>query len=194
MVEMAEEASRLCPAAEVSWGDALRGPFAALAAGDRAALETVWVVASRRLHALALWRTGNEEDAADVVQEVFVRLASRHADLGKVDDPHLWLLAVAHHAAIDTTRRRARRRTEPIERAGLLIARDGDPESAARAAELSRAICRLPDAQREAIALRHFGGLSFREIARITGVPTFTAASRCRLGLTRLRQLLGGSR
>jgi RNA polymerase sigma-70 factor (ECF subfamily) len=194
MVPMAEEVSGFLPLAEASWGDALRAPFAALAAGDRDALEAVWLLASRRLYALALWRTRNPEDAADVVQEVFVRLASGHADLGRVDTPHVWLLAVAHRASVDATRRRARRRAEPLENAGLLIARDGNPERAARAAELSRAVDRLPDAQREAIALRHFGGLSFREIARVTGVPIFTAASRCRLGLAHLRRLLGGSR
>jgi len=37
-------------------------------------------------------------------------------------------------------------------------------------------------------------GCSFREIAAITGVPAFTAASRCRLALARLRRLMGGSR
>ena len=193
MVAMAEELIGFLPVAEVSWGDALRAPFAALAAGDRDALETVWLLSSRRLYALALWRTGNPEDAADVVQDVFVRLASGRADLRKVEVPHVWLLAVAHRAAVDATRRRARRRAEPLENAGLLIARDGDPDCAVRAAELSRALARLPDAQREAIALRHFGGLSFREIARVTGVPKFTAASRCRLALTRLRRILGGN-
>ncbi len=194
MVAMAEELDGFLPVSEVSWGDALRAPFAALAAGDRDALETVWLLASRRLYALALWRTGNLEDAADVVQDVFVRLASGRADLRKVEVPHVWLLAVAHRAAVDVTRRRARRRAEPLENAGFLVTKDGDPERDARAGELSRAVALLPETQREAVALRHFGGHSFREIARITGVPTFTAASRCRLGLARLRALLGGSR
>ncbi|MEO8585299.1 MAG: RNA polymerase sigma factor [Acidobacteriota bacterium] len=191
---MVDTVSGLFSAAEASWGDALRAPFAALAGGDQSALETVWLVASRRLYAAALWRTGNPEDAADVVQEVFVHLASGRADLEAVDAPHLWLLTVTHRAAIDATRRRARRRAEPLESAGFLVAKDGDPERDAGAAELSRAVGCLPDAQREAIELRHFGGHSFREIARITGVPMFTAASRCRLGLARLRQMLGGTR
>lgn len=192
MVAMVEEVGGLLAVAESSWGDSLRAPFAALAAGDRNALETVWFLASRRLYALALWRTGDAEDAADAVQDVFVRLASGRASLRNVESPHLWLLAAAHHAAVDATRRRARRRTEPFADATFLVAQEGDPERAARASELSRAVARLPRAQREAIALRHFGGHSFREIARATGVPTFTAASRCRLGLARLRRLLGG--
>ena len=49
----------------------------------------------------------------------------------------------------------------------------------------------LPAPQREAIYLRHFAGCSFAEIGKATGVPTFTAASRYRLGMRRLRQLTG---
>ena len=58
-------------------------------------------------------------------------------------------------------------------------------------AEQMRMINQLPPAQREAIYLRHFAGCSFAEIGRATGVPTFTAASRYRLGLQRLRRLVG---
>ena len=69
------------PARDVSWGEALRAPFDALAGGDAAALAAVWDIASRRLYGLALWRTGCAEDARDVVQDVFVRLASKRGEL-----------------------------------------------------------------------------------------------------------------
>ncbi len=182
------------PAREESWGDALRAPFAALAAGDVSALETVWEIASRRLYGLALWRTGCAEDARDVVQEVFVRLASRRHELGAVASPHVWLLAVAHHAAVDVARRRSRRRTGPLEDAAHVAAPAGEPERAVEASRLSLLLARLPAAQREAVSLRHVAGCSLREVAAITGVPLFTAASRCRLGLARLRRMMEGSR
>ncbi len=108
------EASPAVPA-EASWAEALRSPFAALASGDALALEAVWEVAGRRLYALALWRTGRPEDASDVVQEVFFRLASRREELERVATPHTWLLAVTHHAAVDLLRRRRRQRIEPLE-------------------------------------------------------------------------------
>jgi RNA polymerase sigma-70 factor (ECF subfamily) len=181
-------------ARDVSWGEALRAPFDALAAGDSSALETIWELASRRLYGLALWRTGCEEEARDVVQEVFVRLASRHGDLGGVERPHVWLLAVAHNAAVDAARRNARRRTEPLESAAHVAAPGVDPERAAAASSTSRALAQLPPPQREAVLLHHVAGCSFREIGAITGVPAFTAASRCRLALAQLRRLIGGSR
>ncbi|MBK9373787.1 MAG: sigma-70 family RNA polymerase sigma factor [Holophagales bacterium] len=182
------------PGRDVEWAAALRGSFQALAGGDAAALETIWEVASRRLYGLALWRTGNAEDASDVVQEVFVRLASRRVELSRVSTPHVWLLAVTHNAAMDRVRRRERRRSEPIESAALVAAPVHDPGRRVEAERMSRLLAELPEAQREAVALRHVEGCSYREIGRITGVPTFTAASRCRLGLARLRRLMEGFR
>ena len=181
-------------ARDISWGEALRAPFDALAAGDSAALEAIWDLTSRRLYGLALWRTGCQEDARDVVQEVFVRLASRRGELGSIVTPHVWLLTVTHNAAVDALRRNARRRAEPLESAAHVAAPGADPERAATASRLSRALSQIPPAQRETVLLHHVTGCSFREIAAITGVPAFTAASRCRLGLARLRRLMGGSR
>ena len=191
---MAGHVEESLPARDVAWGEALRAPFVALAEGDTAALEAVWVVASRRLYGLALWRTGCEEDARDVVQEVFVRLASRRAELGRVAQPGVWLLAVTHNAAIDTARRKVRRRTEPLENASHVTAQGADPERAAEASRTSRALAQLPPPQREAVLLHHAAGCSFREIGAITGVPAFTAASRCRLALAHLRRLMGVTR
>ena len=181
------------PGRNASWGEALRAPFDALAAGDASALGTVWEIASRRVYGLALWRTGRVDDARDVMQDVFVRLASRRTELAAVAEPGAWLLAVAHNAATDAARRRARRPTEPLENAAHVAAPGAGPESAAAAARMSQALSRLPSSQREAVLLHHVAGCSFREIAAITGVPAFTAASRCRLALARLRRLLGGT-
>ena len=188
---MAGHIEESLPARDVAWGEALRAPFDALAAGDAEALEIVWNVASRRVYALALWQTGCEEDAHDVVQDVFVRLASRRRELGRVAQPAVWLLAVTHNAAIDTLRRSARRRTEPLENAAHVAAPGADPERAAAASRTSRALAQLPPPQREAVLLHHVAGCSFREIGAITGVPAFTAASRCRLALAHLRRLMG---
>jgi RNA polymerase sigma-70 factor (ECF subfamily) len=179
---------------EVSWGESLRVAFDDLAEGNVDALEAIWDLAGGRLYAIALWRTGNEADARDVVQDVFVRLASRRHDLKSVSAPHLWLLTVAHRAAVDLTRRRAVRAAEPLGSVELVAGPGSDPHQAAEAARLSEALTRLPAPQREAVSLRHLAGHSFREIAAITGVPTFTVASRCRLGLARLRKLLERSR
>jgi len=167
--------------------DLARG-LAAVAAGDLDALAGVYDLIAGNLFGAALWRTGSREDAADVVQEVFVRLARAGRTLSKVRRPRAYLLTMTHRAAVDLLRQRCR--TQPVDDA-LLEPVAPDHEAHADAARLSALVRALPAAQREAVYLRHFAGLSFAEIGAATGVPTFTAASRCRLGLARLRKMLG---
>jgi len=54
-------------------------------------------------------------------------------------------------------------------------------------AEVRKALGKLPEAQREAIVLAYWGGLTADQIARREHVPLGTAKSRIRLGLARLR-------
>jgi RNA polymerase sigma-70 factor (ECF subfamily) len=174
--------------ADLSAAASLAAAFAALAAGDLDAIEAIYDACAADLFGLALWRIGSREDAADVVQEVFVRLASAPSGLKRVRNPRAYVLAMGHSAAIDVLRRR--KLTVEADDAVLEAVRP-DPVIAADAARASRLVLGLPAAQREAVYLRHFAGLSFAEIGGVTGVPTFTAASRYRLGIGRLRKLMG---
>lgn len=178
------------PRAERSEREAWNEIFARLAAGERDALGALYDLAAKRLYGLALWRTGSAADAEEVVQEVFVRIAERHEELGAVRDPQAWLLAVARRAAIDHVRRRRVRSGEPLERCDLLVAPAAAPERQLDAARASRELVNLPPAQREVLYLRHFAGLTFAAIAELVRAPLFTVASRHRLGLARLRKRL----
>lgn len=162
--------------------------FHAVGAGEPDALERLYDRTAREVYGLALWRTGSPEDAADVVQETFVRLARNAGSLASVRTPRAWLFTVAHRLAVDTTRRRARRREDPPEALELLHAPADDPERTVDAGRLSALLAELPPAQRETIYLRHYQDLSFAVIGDLTGVPTFTAASRYRLGIAKLRR------
>jgi RNA polymerase sigma-70 factor (ECF subfamily) len=168
--------------------DGLERAFAALAAGEPHALADLYAWCGADLFGLALWRTGSREDAADVVQEVFVKLMGDRARLADVERPRAWLLAIAHRCAIDVVRRR-RAEVEPTD--DLVAPGGSDLDDRVDAGRLTRLLHRLPAAQREALYLRHFVELSFRDIGRITGVSTFTAATRYRLGIERLRRRLG---
>lgn len=163
--------------------------FRELAGGRSESLATLYDLASSRLYGLALWRTGCREDAAEVVQEVFVHVAEERERLAGVRDPRWWLLAVTHRIAVDVTRRRARRQTQPIEEHPYLEAPARDPARELDARRMSLLLERLSPKQREAIYLREFAGLSYADIGRALGIPTFTAASRYRLGVAKLRSL-----
>jgi RNA polymerase sigma-70 factor (ECF subfamily) len=160
-----------------------------LAGGDLEALGQLYDICASELFAIAHWRTGSTADAADCVQDVFTRLASSPEIATGVRHARRYLMTMAHHAAID--RARSRRPVIALDDAPFLQVRGPDPDRKLDASRASTILHELPDAQREAVYLHHFAGLSFRDVGRVTGVPTFTAASRYRLGIARLRQRLG---
>ncbi|MFH1176711.1 MAG: RNA polymerase sigma factor [Acidobacteriota bacterium] len=165
--------------------------FGQLARGQLAALDAVYDLTATDLYGLALWRAGSHEDACDAVQDVFVRLARTGADLARVRDPRAYLFAMAHRAAIDVLRKR--REHVAIDE-NLVEPATASHEGKVEAAQTWHLLKQLPASQREAIYLRHFDGLSFAEIGKATRVPLFTAASRYRLGMRRLRRLMGVER
>ena len=179
----------LALATEEGWvrADALGPIVARVAQGDPEALGPLYDALAPEIFAAALWRTGSRADAADVVQDVFVKIAASPSVLKNLQHPKRYVLTMAHRCAIDRTR--GRRPDASLDDSLLAPAIDADRTIDARRA--TEALHDLPDAQREAIYLHHFGGCSFREVAKITGVPTFTAASRYRLGIARLRARLG---
>jgi RNA polymerase sigma-70 factor, ECF subfamily len=151
---------------------------------------------ARSVYGAALRILGNPSQAQDVTQDVFLKLwrnpgrfDARRGELGS------YLRLMARSRALDLYREgqaagRARDRLEVVatqtesrvdERPAAAAERAGD-----RAAVLE-ALRRLPDAQREALVLAYWGGLTADEIARRVGVPLGTAKSRIRLGMAKLR-------
>ncbi|HYN43329.1 MAG TPA: RNA polymerase sigma factor [Thermoanaerobaculia bacterium] len=181
-------------AAGTALRETLGKAFSALSAGDPDALEALYDATADRIYGLALWRTGSAEDASDVVQEVFLRIVEARSRLGSVKEPFPWLLGLAHHVAIDVARRSKRRATVPLDGVPFLAAAEHDHASPIDAARVTSLLALLPAAQRDAIYLRHFEECTFARIGRITGVPAFTAASRYRLGIGKLRRFLEGRR
>ena len=176
--------------AEASEDSLLARLLAGIAAGSREALAHLYERLSGAVFGIALWRTGSREDAADVVQETFLRVARRREDLHRVRRPRVWVLTIAHRLAVDATRRRARLVPDPDAVLALVEAPADDPARAVDAARVSALLAALPPRQREAVFLHHFEGLTFAAIGAVTGVPTFTAASRYRLAIARLRRAL----
>lgn len=147
------------------------------------------------MYGLALRITNDPATAQDVVQEAFVGIW-RHA--ARFDPERAsgraWMLAIAHHRAIDAVRRR--RPTADLAAADAdatlppaLVTPDIWVEVRQRldAQVVRRALDRLAPLQREAIELAYFRGLTQQEIAERTGSPLGTVKSRVRLGLLALR-------
>src|SRR5262249_44331851 len=142
----------------------------------------------------ALWVTGRREEAEDVVQSVFVRLAGLGADLLGVRDLVSYLGAMVHNESVAAAKRRAARERDPQPDPDALLASAPSPDEDADRRRLAALVAELPEGQREVVVLHLWEGLTFREIGRMTGGSTFPGASRFRLATARLRRALSGKR
>jgi RNA polymerase sigma factor (sigma-70 family) len=126
----------------------------------------------------------------DVVHDVFLHLMF-HAEAPV--NPVGWLYAAVRNKAMNAARagrRRARHEATAAEKqVPWFISTAGDRLDAAEAAE---ALADLPVEQREVIVARLWGGLSFEEIAKVTGTVASTAHRRYRQGIAALREKLEG--
>jgi RNA polymerase sigma-70 factor (ECF subfamily) len=143
----------------------------------------------------ARWLTRSETDAEDVVQDAYVRALRFFSSL-RSDDARGWLLAIVRN----TWYGRFQKRAASGEIAEFDPAQDNrpddspDPESRLiqqqNVDRVRRALEDLPVDFREALVLRELEGLSYKEIAAITGVPIGTVMSRLSRGRERLLGVL----
>jgi RNA polymerase sigma-70 factor (ECF subfamily) len=169
---------------------------ARLAAGDERALAEVYDLLATVTYQSALQVLGRSSVAQDVVQDVFVDLwchPERYDEsLGSL---RAFLTVCARHRAVDLVRSELRRAARE-ERSDRLVPQQREPSASDRvtaaetASAVRDAVQQLPACQREAVELAYFGGLTYRDVARVLGVPEGTAKSRLRLALRRLEELL----
>jgi RNA polymerase sigma-70 factor, ECF subfamily len=152
-------------------------------------------------YALARSLTRNPSDAEDVVQEACLR-AYRAIGNTAVANGRAWLLTIVHNTAYTWLRKNrpaAIIAVDNLEAAELQTASPGVDSETPEAAVIARtdglrleaAIQELPALFREVLALREVEGLSYREIAEVTGVPIGTVMSRLARARERLIAAIG---
>lgn len=147
---------------------------------------------------------GNRDDALDLSQEIFVKVFQALDRYNPEFKFSTWLFRIAGNAAIDHLRKR-RPRTVPLEvqdpESGRLSSpeyrtSDLDPYALLRNTErgdaIASAIESLPAEFRELIALRHFTGLSYEEIAEVKGMPLGTVKNKLFRARAVLKDRLAG--
>jgi RNA polymerase sigma-70 factor (ECF subfamily) len=171
-----------------------------VAGGDQRALGELYDRWARPAYSLARRVCADDVLAEDVVQEAFLAFWREPDRFNPTRGAFsTWLLTLVHHKAVDAVRRESaiRRRTVPAPEDGddwSMIAGPGadhDALGAVVAGQVREALCRLPNEQREALALAYYGGYTQREVATLTGVPLGTVKSRMFTGVQRLRSVLG---
>lgn len=169
--------------------------------GDVHAFEQLVTHFEGRVYQMAFRSTNNAEDAADITQEVFVRVWRRLAEFRGQSALSTWMYRVTMNLCIDHARRKTTRvQTAPLhdEEGEALPTPDAtpahNPEQAYDAAtireELHTAMETLSEEHRQVVLLRDVSGLSYLEIAETLKITQGTVKSRLARGRDALRKNL----
>ncbi|MDX2260169.1 MAG: sigma-70 family RNA polymerase sigma factor [Gemmatimonadales bacterium] len=173
----------------------------AMTQGDTAAMSTLYDRYAPGLLGLALRITREQADAEEVVVDTF---AQAWRDAARFETGRgtvaAWLVTIARSRALDLMRARSRRgrltdaaeveTASPPAMGGGFASPMAGVLADERARRIRDALLALPDAQREALELAYFEGLSQSEIAERLDQPLGTVKTRLRLGLRKMRDLV----
>ena len=166
--------------------------------GDTGALEALYDRYGRPVYSLVLRIAQHPSSAEEIVQDVFLQLW-RSADRFQISRGPLepWLFTMARNRALDFLRlkREKQRRREDSDSDILPSAvvcpdPEGDIDRSRRAEQVRALMISLPEAQRRAIELAFFEGMSHSEIAEAMGEALGTVKSWIRGGLIRMKESL----
>ncbi|WP_317128967.1 RNA polymerase sigma factor [Dinghuibacter silviterrae] len=168
--------------------------------GNALALETLVMRYKDKIYTSIFLLIKDKYLAEDIFQDVFIRVidtlrSGRYTDEGKFLP---WAMRIAHNLCVDHFRRV--RRTPVIKTSDdrdifevLHFTEEGaDKKMMQRQSHdrVRKMLDKLPEEQREVIVLRHYGELSFKEIAEHTNCSINTALGRMRYGLINLRKMM----
>jgi RNA polymerase sigma factor (sigma-70 family) len=155
-------------------------------------------------YSLARWITGNRADAEDVVQDACLRAFRAVGGMAN-GSARPWVLTIVRNTAYTWLRKNRPSAVVVVEDLESVETANADPGNPDRetpetsliaktdAACLQAAIAALPTADREAMILRDIQGLSYREIAQVTGVPIGTVMSRLARARNQVIRMIGRS-
>lgn len=138
--------------------------------------------------------------AEDLFQETFIKII-KNLKKGKYNEEGKflpWAIRIARNMAIDYFRKMKRMPTitgsdgEDVFRKIKLVEENREEQMMRTEKEnvVRALISKLPEEQRQVLILRHYGDLSFREIAEMTGVSINTALGRMRYALNNMRKMM----
>jgi RNA polymerase sigma-70 factor (ECF subfamily) len=184
-----EEEKRGLPSADPKQVPPDASLIAAIRSGEQSAMAALYDRYSSIVYSVALRVLSDTGAAEDVLQDVFLQL---WRNPGSFDSSRgalgAWLAVIARNRAIDALRKR--RPESDVEDVVLSVEPDlaGEADRTRAAEKVRGALGSMPPAQRTALEMAYFEGLTHTEIAAKTGEPLGTIKTRIRAGLTALRK------
>ncbi len=163
--------------------------------GDAQAMGSLIARHHASVYRVALGILREEEGARDVAQDTFLKAFRGLEGFRGEASFKTWVLTIAANEARGILRKKGRRKELNLEAAGPVAAPGETAEEALgrseEAAGVRRLLAELPEKQREAVTLRVFEGLSFREIGALIDSSEGAARVNYHHGIKRLREMLG---
>jgi len=146
-------------------------------------------------------QTKDQHLAEDVFQDTFIKVMKSLKSGKYVEEGRFlsWVIRISHNLVIDYYRKQNQVKKIVNESVDYdlfnnIQLADGNVEDEIVQNQINEAVVKLvellPDDQKEVVLLRHFGGLSFKEISDQTGVSINTALGRMRYALINLRRII----
>lgn len=169
--------------------------------GDQSAIELLINRHKNRVYTYILLIVKDQQLAEDIFQDTFIKVI-KSLRRGKYQEKGIfvsWVIRIAHNLIIDHFRKEKHLKTYSNEDNDIDIFNskkfsDINVEQEMIQNQISndvkKLIDELPEDQKQVILLRHYGGLSFKEIAEQTNVSINTALGRMRYALINLRKLI----
>ncbi|QIK79353.1 sigma-70 family RNA polymerase sigma factor [Sphingomonas piscis] len=168
-----------------------------VANGDKAGLKTVYDLTSAKLLGICARILKEQDEAEDVLQEVYVSVWSRAGSFDRErSSPITWLATIARNRAIDRLRSRRVRPADGLDQAEQVA--DASPDAFTRVSDAQEAerlrhcMDGLETTHRKAIRAAFFDGLAYSHLALRDNVPLGTMKSWIRRGLLQLKGCLSG--
>jgi len=158
--------------------------------GSQTSIETLINRHRNRVYTYIYLIVKNQQLAEDIFQDTFIKVVQslkrgKYTDNGKFLS---WVIRIAHNLIIDHFRREKQFFNSRKLAYGTI---EDEMVQSQIITDVRGLIDELPADQREVVMLRHYGGLSFKEIAEHTNVSINTALGRMRYALINLRKLIG---
>ena len=161
--------------------------------GDREAFTELVVRYQRPIYNAAFWILRSADDARDIAQAVFLKVAEHLDEYDSQYRFFSWIYRIAVNESLNLLRRNGHEEALD-EEADFPESESANPEARARAVErtrdIERALLSMSSADRAVIVLRHFSECSYQEIAQILDIDEKTVKSRLFEARNRLRSLL----
>ena len=148
-------------------------------------LETVIEQNQDYLFRFAYFRIGNREDAEDIIQDVFLKLFEKEFIIENDESMRMYLYRMVYNACNDWHRHKQQ---EPIPLEQVQMANDEEQALQEEYNRIWEMLSVLPSDQADVITMHLTDGLTFVEIAKVTGTPETTIKSRFKSGIDKLRK------